>query len=266
MGALEDPFRKHRATLNPYRSAAAILLERVKWDASAESRRSRRRLRAIRERHLGHKAVIMCNGPSLLRTDLDSLRGVFVFGLNKINLLFERTSFRPSAIVSVNAHVIEQNTSFYNQTEIPLFLDSAATRGVRARSNVTFLHSSSVQKFARDCSVSVYQGYTVTFVALQLAFHMGFSEVALVGCDHNFAEKGPPNKLVHASGADQSHFDPRYFSNGMKWQLPDIAQSEVSYQLARATFEAFDRKIFNCTDGGLLDIFERKSLQSFLGS
>src|SRR3546814_18681708 len=77
----------------------------------------------------------MCNGPSLLETDFDLLHrsGVFTLGLNKVNLLFDRTSLRPSAIVAVNPYVIEQNAAFYNDTEIPLYLDRYAMRFVTRR-------------------------------------------------------------------------------------------------------------------------------------
>ncbi|AGY57852.1 6-hydroxymethylpterin diphosphokinase MptE-like protein [Gloeobacter kilaueensis] len=255
-----------RATINPYRYATLELLRRLKWDLSAESWRSRDRLRSCLNKHSAQRAVIVCNGPSLLRSDLSLLRTAFTFGLNKINLLFAQSDFRPACIVSVNPFVIEQNQHFFNSTDIPLFLDSVGTRHVQARKNVTFLHSASQVKFARDCSISIYQGYTVTFVAMQLAFHMGFERVALIGCDHNFATKGPPNKTVLATAKDENHFDPKYFSDGMRWQLPDLSSSEAAYSLARVVFEEAGRKIVNCTEGGNLEVFERCRLKDFISA
>ena len=136
-------------------------------------------------------------------------------------------------------------------------------RWVKPRLNTTFLHSTLVPGFAKDCSFSINQGYTVTYVALQLAFHMGFRSVALVGADHTFATKGPANKTVEGGARDESHFDPAYFA-GVKWQLPDLFESEVAYERARKMYEAHGRAIFNCTDGGKLNVFERLSLQDFL--
>jgi hypothetical protein len=223
-------------------------------------------LRSWRDRFRGERAVILCNGPSLLTVDFDALRqsGVFCFGLNKINLLFERTPFRPSCVVAVNPHVIEQNAGFFDETDLPLFLDSGAKGHVRPRANVAFLHSSAFPKFSRDCSLSVWQGYTVTFVAMQLAFHMGFRQVALVGADHNFATPGPANQTVVSGEKDESHFDPRYFAGGMKWQLPDLFQSEVAYTMARDTYRAFGGRVVNCTEGGRLEVFDRMSMDAFL--
>jgi len=199
-----------------------------------------------------------------LKVNFDLLGNVFTFGLNKVNLLFNKVAFRPSCIVAVNPFVIEQNASFYNETELPLYLDAFGTKLIHARSNVTFLSSTARPRFARDCSMSVYQGYTVTYVALQLAFHMGFERVALVGCDHNFAVKGAANKVAVAAGKDESHFDPNYFSNGVSWHLPDLFQSEVSYEMARQVFAASGRLVVNATEGGALKIYPRMTLQDFL--
>jgi hypothetical protein len=61
------------------------------------------------------------------------------------------------------------------------------------------------------------------------------------------------------------HFDPNYFAGGVKWQLPDLCQSEISYMIATQVYEVFDRKIVNATEGGCLEIFPRISLAEFVG-
>ncbi len=254
------------AAINPYLVSAGLLARRLAWDLRPEAWRSRAKLAKLRDTRAGGTAVILCNGPSLLKTDFELVQrsGAFVIGLNKINLLFDKTTLRPQAIAAVNPYVIEQNRDFYNETDIPLFLDAVGTRHVRARGNVTFLHSANIRRFAKDVSVSISQGYTVTFVALQLAYHLGFRRVALVGCDHNFAQTGPANLAVKAGEKDESHFDPRYFANGVQWQLPDLLQSEIHYLLAREAFESDGRLVANATVGGKLEIFQRMCLESFL--
>lgn len=260
----EDPLVLQPATINPYRTAAGLVLRRLMWDIHPKSWASRHTLSRMKNTYAGKKAVIMCNGPSLLRTDFDSLKGCYVFGLNKINLLFDKTDLRPSCIVAVNPLVIEQNCDFYNETDIPLFIDSASHRYVSHQKGRVFLHSTPLSRFARDCSLSIVQGYTVTYVAMQLAFHMGFQEVGIVGCDHQFAVSGPANKTVTSEKEDASHFDPRYFAGGVKWQLPDLYQSEIYYTLAKNVYQAFGRRIVNCTEGGALEVFERMPLSDFL--
>jgi len=124
--------------------------------------------------------------------------------------------------------------------------------------------SSQIFKFAHNCRMDIYQGYTVTYVALQLAFHFGFKDVALIGCDHNFVSTGKANMTILAGERDYNHFDPNYFPKGCNWQLPDIIQSEISYLLARNAYEEVGRSIINATEGGKLEIFEKMSLSEFL--
>ena len=106
---ITNPLLRKNDTLNPYRVATGLVLNRLKWDLSLESLRSRKKLRKLKNSQEGKKAVIVCNGPSLLKTDLKLLDGVYSFGLNKINLLFNKSDFRTSFIVSVNKFVIEQH-------------------------------------------------------------------------------------------------------------------------------------------------------------
>ncbi|MBA3029863.1 MAG: DUF115 domain-containing protein [Desulfobacteraceae bacterium] len=260
---------KQKAAINPYRFAINAILHRILWDIHPHSWLSRKKIRKWQDRYSGQKAVILCNGPSLNHVKFDNLSasGVFTIGLNKINLLFGRSDFRPSVIVAVNPHVIEQNAEFYNHTDLPLFIDSKSRRWVSFRETVHYLHSVEwAGDFARDCSISINQGYTVTYVAMQLAFHMGFKEVALVGCDHSFTTQGPANRTVVAEEKDHNHFDPGYFSGGVKWQLPDLLQSEAHYKIARENFEKYGRRVVDCTHGGKLKVFERMPLGDFLGS
>lgn len=253
--------------LNIYRISLGFIMSKFKWDITRPGRKSRKMLSALKNKYAGKKMVLICNGPSLNKVDFQLLKesGVFCVGLNKINLLFDRTDFRPELIVSVNKLVIEQNADFFNETEIPIILDSSAANKINMRKGVNFIYSLPFQlKFAGDITGAVCQGYTVTYVALQVAFHMGFEEVALVGCDHNFVTKGSSNMTVLSGDSDPNHFSDKYFSGGMKWQLPDLLGSEIHYKMAKEYFEANGRRIVNCTDGGQLEIFDRKSLREFV--
>jgi hypothetical protein len=111
--------------------------------------------------------------------------------------------------------------------------------------------------FYRDVRKGVWEGATVTYVALQLAYHMGFAEVVLIGVDHSFATVGAPNQLVVSTGDDPNHFDPSYFGKGFRWQLPDLPTSEMAYELARRAFEADGRRVVDATVGGRLEIFPK---------
>ena len=79
----------------------------------------------------------------------------------------------------------------------------------------------------------------------------------LIGVDHSFTSKGPAHQLVTSPGDDPNHFDPSYFGEGFRWQLPDLAQSEVAYRLARSQFQLAGREIVDATVGGKLDVFPK---------
>lgn len=253
-----------RETINPYRFAARLVAMRLMWDLSLKSFSSRARLHRLRNSYRGKKCIIVCNGPSLRKLNFSLLTDTYCFGLNKINLLFNDCAFRPQSIVAVNKYVIEQNLSFYNKTDIPLFITSKAARQVPLRSNVVFIHECERARVARDVSISMAEGGTVTAAALQIAFHMGFRDVALVGCDHYFAVSGRANSVVVSEGADSSHFSEQYFDKGQKWELPDLPKSEFYYSLCGSMFGEHGGRVVNATEGGHLEVFPRMQLEYWL--
>ena len=109
-----------------------------------------------------------------------------------------------------------------------------------------------------------YSGGTVTYACLQLAFFMGFSEVILIGLDHNYVEKGTPNKVeVRQVDQDESHFHPDYLPKGVRWQLPDLLRSEIAYQMAKDAYSQNGRQVLDATPGGKCPIFTELNLARF---
>ena len=238
-------------------------LRRLRFLSAISAWRSLRHLASYENAYRGKKAVILCNGPSLNDVDLEALDGVSTFGLNKVNLLYGRVSFRPSFLVAVNDLVLSQNADFYQSTDTPLFVDGFnARRHLRYRENQ--IHLCCYENgFSRAPEKYVSQGGTVTFVALQLAFFMGFQEVALVGCDHYFIEIGAPHSLLHGGETDPNHFDASYFA-GQNWQAPDLQMSERSYAQALKAFQSHGRLLVNASTETKLSVLPRQKLTAFL--
>lgn len=226
-------------------------------------RESIRRLRALKDIHRGKRAFIIGNGPSLRVTDLTRLRDEFTFGLNRIYLLFPELGFSTTYLVSINDLVIEQCAQEMAALTLPRFFAWRSRRhfqalGLRTDQLPTFLYTSYTgPRFSRDVSGRVWEGATVTNVALQLAFHMGFEQVILIGVDHSFASKGEANKTVVSDGDDPNHFSPHYFGKGFRWQLPDLETSEIGYAMARRAYEQAGRQVLDATIGGKLTIFPK---------
>ena len=230
------------------------------WNFSHTARRNSEHLERFRNIHQSERCFIVANGPSLKKTNLNLLVNEITFGLNRIYLLFEETSFRPTYYVTVNELILEQFSKEILELTMPKFLNWNRRAYYGNRPQTYFLKSRMVFNdfFQFDITKPLVVGATVTFVALQLAYYMGFQEVILVGLDHNYVEKGKPSETeTRAAEQDQSHFHPQYFPKGSKWQLPDLLRSEIDFSLARKAFEADGRKILDATIDGKCPVFER---------
>jgi hypothetical protein len=231
-------------------------------------RESLARLEALRDSRKGQRAFIVGNGPSLLGMDLALLRQDFTFGLNRIYLAFPSGGFETSCLVSVNDLVIEQCVREMQTLPIPRFFSWHSRRfvppGTGGSDLPTFLYTTYESPiFAPDARGRLWEGATVTYVALQLAFHMAFQQVVLIGVDHHFTTQGQANKTVVSDGADPNHFSPGYFGKGFRWQLPDLETSEIAYIMAREAFRKAGREVIDATVGGKLTVFPKADYKTF---
>lgn len=233
------------------------------WYLNLKRWASVRRLRALKDKHHGHRCFIIGNGPSLNKMDLSPLRTEYTFGLNRIYLLFPQLGFHTTYLVSVNPLVIEQCAEEIFQLAMPQFLSWEARRFVRFGPNTIFLRSCNAElDFSKDPARCIHEGATVTYVAMQLAYYIGFQRVILIGVDHNFVTQGTPHKEVVSAGDDPNHFSAQYFGKGFRWQLPDLERSEIAYRLACDAYERDGREIVDATVGGKLDIFPKAAYDS----
>jgi len=206
--------------------------------------------------HKGESCIIIGNGPSLSKDHREFLAGNTTFGTNKIFLL----PFVPNYYVSVNPLVLEQSRQ--------RILDMNTTRFVSEVSQLPqdetlmHLHSMRAPVFSYDPSRYIYEGHTVTFVCMQLAFFMGFTRVGLVGVDHSYVYQGQPNEELVMEGDDPNHFSKDYFK-GDHWHAPDLKRSEEAYKMAKDAFEADGRKILNLTEGSALEVFRKVGIDKW---
>lgn len=236
----------------------------LKWRFHPKAVVSRRRLRAFKNIHKGQRCFIIGNGPSLKNTDLSLLKNEVTFGLNRIYLLFDEIGFATTYHVSVNKLVLEQTTEEISNLSIPSFISWGSHSFLEFRHNMMFLHSvfRDGPRFFSDITQGIWVGSTVTYVAMQIAYYMGFEKVILIGVDHNFATKGEPHTTVVSPGDDPNHFSPHYFGKGFRWQLPDLQTSELAYLIADYQFKLLGREIVDATIGGKLEIFPKFDYKS----
>lgn len=226
-------------------------------------RASIQRLASLKDTHRGQRGFIIGNGPSLKQTDLSRLRNEYTFGMNRFYMAFPELGFTTTYYLSINSLVIEQCAADLRALPIPTFLSWRSRSLVEPGEETIFLHTTYTgPKFSTDARGRLWEGATVTYVALQLAFYMGFQEVILIGVDHSFATQGKPNTTVVSQGDDPNHFHPGYFGKGFRWQLPDLETSERAYVLAREAYQQAGRRVLDATVGGMLTVFPKADYNS----
>jgi hypothetical protein len=223
---------------------------------------SQDQVRQLRDLHKGERCFIIGNGPSLNETDLSLLKNEITFGMNRIYLLFPEIGYETSYFVSINTLVLEQCAGDIRSLGMPRFITWRGRHWFG--DEVYFLDTDYTPpaNFTGDITGRIFEGSTVTYVAMQIAYYLGFQEVILIGVDHNFSIRGDPNETIVSDGRDLNHFSPDYFGKGFRWQLPDLEASELAYRLAKEAYESNGRRIVDATIGGKLDIFPKTDYQS----
>jgi hypothetical protein len=237
--------------------AAVHLHDEANWYISAPGRQSCQRLRALKDKHQSERCFIIGNGPSLRNTDVSLLKNEVTFGLNRIYLAFDDWGFATTYYVAVNYHVVEQCAHEIVRLPCSKFIAWPARNLINFTSDMMFLRPRKELGFCTDLTGRIWPGSTVTYVAMQIAYYMGFQRVILIGVDHDFETKGEPDTLVVSQGDDLNHFHPQYFGKGFRWQLPNLEVSELAYRIAKFQFEKDGREIVDATIGGKLQVFHK---------
>lgn len=215
----------------------------------------------FRAKHSGETAVILGNGPSLAH-DIEYAkiargRGMKVFGTNRVYL----SGFVPDYYVCVNPLVLDQFADEIAALRTIKFLPR------RLEGDVHLINTSMrYPHFQAMLGAPMWEGHTVTYVALQIAYGMGFKRVILLGVDHNYGrEIEAPNAEVQSWG-DTGHFVDNYFPVGSSWNLPDLAASEMAYSLAAGAYAAAGKEIINATHRTALRAFPLSPARVVFGS
>jgi len=208
-------------------------------------------------KHKGETCLIIGNGPSLKDVPLEFLHKYPTFGTNRIYLM---DGFEPTHYASVNPLVVEQSAENINKITSIKFITSNLAHLIDGALPLVSHHTPC---FSMNPRAYIYEGYTVTYACLQLAYYMDFDTVLLVGVDHRFTFHGSPNEQVVATGPDPNHFHPEYFGVGVKWNNPDLARSESAYKIAEQVYTSNNKRIINLTKGTALDVFEKGQISDY---
>ena len=238
------------------------------------------RITFLRNRHAGKRCFIICNGPSLADLDLSKLKGEITIGCNGIYQNFadmgfftnylvyediEQTEIRgddiygikgPLKLASINngyAFKADKHTYFFNT---PRFR------------NQLYYWEELYPQFSTDFASIVHLGSTVTYIMIQLAFHLGCNQVYIIGLDHNYGDLPkhfPPGKITiteeNLELVQKCHYSKDYYKVGDVIGVPYVEMQEKAYNKAAEVFKAENREIYNASSKTCLDVFPRTSYE-----
>ncbi len=228
-------------------------------------------LKGFKGMHKGQRCFIIGTGPSLTTADLESLKDEVTFGTNRIYELLDKTSWRPTYYICQDHDIIRKFGSKIESIEAQTLFVPIEYKERFARNNFRYFvlqerefypHDAS---FSRNVAHSISQGYTVTYGAIQLAVYMGFSEIYLIGVDHNYSVTRDP----FGRPVKQNELNKANYSKGMTEyvnmnNLPRVEESTIAYETAEKVSRLLGVRIYNATRGGKLEAFERVSLEQIM--
>lgn len=231
-------------------------------------------LASLKNTHCGERCFIIGNGPSLATDDLDKLKNEFTFASNRIYNLFSKTDWRPSIYMSVDNDVIRHEHEKMEQLTLPVQLINITSKAYsnfdpRKVHFFTMYGPYIIRQYKyrkRDISKNPAKyfsmSYSVTCLEIELAIYMGFKEIYLLGCDHNYSH------YINAQGKYVIDNKVQDYCAGIErktftMQFKDATTS--CYQAYQEYAQTHDVKIYNATRGGQLEVYPRVRLEEVLG-
>lgn len=232
-----------------------------------------RRLATFKNKYAGQRCFIIANGPSLRAEDLDLLhqRGEITFGMNRIYKFFDQTQWRPTYYVCEDELIAQSQQAEINAIAseakfIPIELkwwhgvniESAHYFHLNYRTEDQYPYG-----FSTDIAHQLDCRGTVTFSCMQLAAYMGFTEIYLLGVDHNYRVTIDINGNTVTDPNAKDYFCEGYDTDIKDVVVHDMGNNTRAYMDAKKYCDTTGRTtIYNATRGGKLEVFQRVDFDS----
>ena len=215
----------------------------------------------FKDKHPAEKVFMIGNGPSLSYDMLDRLQGHTTIAMNNIALAFPYTDWRPTYYLNVSrsfqhdAYWQSLGMKAINAAEHSFIWAKSllAVLGNTSNAGVTFLSCASYPVWHKDKAATVSRWGSSMQAALQIAEHMRFGQIFLLGCDLNYqADTG--NEI-------QPHFIDNYLGPRKLSQITraSLAVDEVrtydSHALAAINLRKAGVYVYTCAKGPLTTIY-----------
>ena len=232
-------------------------------------------IRQKKNLHQGKRCFVIGNGPSLKPEDLKCLEKEITFASNRIYHMFSKVDWRPTYFFSTDNDVLLKEIE--NFKKLPLkekFINLSAQKyGRKVADNIHYiflygpfyLNRNNVYLHSISENVDKYfsQANTVTCTCIEMAIYMGFTEIYLLGVDHNYS------KMVSADGKVRENKNIQTYFEGMKGgttvSIYNQAAATQGFEVCKKYAEEHGIKILNATRGGKLEVFERVDFDKIEG-
>lgn len=242
--------------------------------------------------HKGERCFILASGPSITQQELSVLEGETCIAVSHFHLHKDIRTIKPKYHVLAPSHppftfndsgkYFSDFKEKYADMDVTYFLGDNSfpysfrklvqTHPELSVNNAYYLNyepgfdideENYSQNNIWDISKTVFSPRTVIYSALQVAGYMGFSEIYLLGCDHDYLNDTKRTTNHHfykeeAGISDKEHLDAFssekwFYEYYMRWK---------HYRLMRMALEEKGCKVYNATRGGMLDVFERVEFET----
>lgn len=234
------------------------------------------RLENLKNKYQGRRCFLIGNGPSLTAEDLNLLKEEYTFGTNMVYKIFDNTEWRPSFhCVSDTIYASKLGTELSQKVKAPLFTTERTYRRMLNKPvNTTYVHTLQSERYKVRGNIQAYcmVKATVLSLAAEMAFHMGFQEIYLLGVDCTNPHAKGGHFIENYATKDVAETDINRIktrtkkSNLTTEQIGEhiIDRSLEVYTLLDNYAKKHDVQIYNATRGGNLEIFPRVQLEDVL--
>lgn len=192
-------------------------------------------LLTVQNKHWGETALVLGNGPSLNHFPLYFFQKWPTFG---VNFVYLHEYIQPKYYVCVDSVALGEYTDGITQAagqaEIA-FLSQAHAHEPRLHGLYGLPNVCLVDERCRFAGEVVMSGHTVVYVALKLAYYMGFATVLLAGVDHG-----------------RGHFCQNY-PEMAEAPEPNWVGQEKHFRIAAAAYRRSGRRVVNLSAPSALD-------------
>lgn len=249
----------------------------------------------FKNRHQGQRCFILATGPSVQRQDLNLLKDEICIAVSQFYLHQDIKTIAPRYHLIAPWHppfdfaivqkVFDDFANYYSDLDVTYFfgyrryaysiLDFLTAFPTYCTTNMNFLHyngigldeSNYTDGALWDICRPLFEIRTVIYGAIQLAAYMGFDEIYLIGCDHDYLEDVKRVSGHHFYQEQKGVNDAQHLGafSTEKW-FKEYHDRWCHYRLMQSYLESHHQRIYNATAGGMLDVFPRKNLTELVVS